>query len=162
MPPPAPPCRKKDGKVDADEIQELFKRLDHRCKRVEIEDMIWEVDEDCDKAVNWEEFQAMYHRCRNDKTGFEPRRMFNVVEFLMNDKNGNGRVSVEEAMQILFLRYGRQKMDDMLNEIFGTADIHSGKELCLTEFLHSLHLLQIKQLKEKPISRGIRGLGGKK
>ena len=35
----------------------------------EIEDMIWEVDDDCDKCVNWPEFQAMYHRCRNDKTG---------------------------------------------------------------------------------------------
>ena len=31
--------------------------------------MIWEVDDDCDKCVNWPEFQAMYHRCRNDKTG---------------------------------------------------------------------------------------------
>ena len=35
----------------------------------DIEDMIWEVDDDCDKCVNWPEFQAMYHRCRNDKTG---------------------------------------------------------------------------------------------
>ena len=31
--------------------------------------MIWEVDEDCDQAVNWEEFQAMYHRCNNDQAG---------------------------------------------------------------------------------------------
>lgn len=35
----------------------------------EIEDMIWEVDEDCDQRVNWEEFQGMYERCRDDKTG---------------------------------------------------------------------------------------------
>lgn len=35
----------------------------------DIEDMIWEVDDDYDKCVNWPEFQAMYHRCRNDKTG---------------------------------------------------------------------------------------------
>ena len=31
--------------------------------------MIWEVDDDCDKRVNWNEFQAMFMRCRNDKTG---------------------------------------------------------------------------------------------
>jgi hypothetical protein len=31
--------------------------------------MIWEVDEDCDRAVKWPEFQQMYHRCRHDKTG---------------------------------------------------------------------------------------------
>lgn len=37
--------------------------------QTEIEDMIWEVDEDCDQGLNWAEFQAMYHRCNNDKTG---------------------------------------------------------------------------------------------
>ncbi len=31
--------------------------------------MIWEVDEDCDQCLTWNEFQAMYHRCNNDKTG---------------------------------------------------------------------------------------------
>ena len=31
--------------------------------------MIWEVDEDCDQALTWPEFQAMYQRCRNDQTG---------------------------------------------------------------------------------------------
>ena len=35
----------------------------------EIADMIWEVDEDCDQAVNWGEFQAMYHRCNHDQAG---------------------------------------------------------------------------------------------
>ena len=35
----------------------------------ELEDMIWEVDEDCDQCLTWNEFQAMYHRCNNDKTG---------------------------------------------------------------------------------------------
>ena len=34
-----------------------------------IADMIWEVDEDCDQAVNWAEFQAMYHRCNHDQAG---------------------------------------------------------------------------------------------
>lgn len=118
---------KKDGKVDSEELAALFTQLGHKCKKNEIEDMIWEVDEDCDKCVNWDEFQAMYHRCRSDKTGYEPRRLFNVVEFLMNDKDESGKVSVEEAMSIIFLRYGRQKLDNMLEEIFGTSDIHSGK-----------------------------------
>lgn len=31
--------------------------------------MIWEIDEDCDQAVNWQEFQAMYSRCSNDQAG---------------------------------------------------------------------------------------------
>ena len=40
----------------------------------ELEDMIWEVDEDCDQCLTWNEFQAMYHRCNNDKTGKRTKR----------------------------------------------------------------------------------------
>ena len=119
--------------------------------QTEIEDMIWEVDEDCDQGLNWAEFQAMYHRCNNDKTGgqhaalacqagnkstldlkvelyagYEPRRLFNVVQFVMNDKEGSGNVSLEGAMQILYLRYGRGLLDAQLEEIFGTSDLNSG------------------------------------
>ena len=111
--------------------------------------MIWEVDDDCDKCVNWPEVQAMYHRCRNDKTGYEPRRLYNVVEFLVNDKDDSGSVSVEEATQILYLRHGRQLLDSQLEEIFGTSDQNSSKDLSLTEFLHSLNGIHAKQLKSK-------------
>ena len=111
----------------------------------EVEDMIWEVDEDCDGAVDWNEFQAMYHRCRSDRVGREPRRLFNLTEFVMNDKSFSGRVSLEEAMQILYLRYGRDLMDAQLEDIFGTSDLNSGKTLRLTEFLDSLHANQVRQ-----------------
>lgn len=39
----------------------------------EIEQMIWEVDEDLDEHVNYYEFQLMYKRCIYDKAGLEPR-----------------------------------------------------------------------------------------
>lgn len=39
-------------------------------------------------------------RGRDDKTGYEPRGLFNVVEFVMNDKKGNGFITLEEAMQV--------------------------------------------------------------
>ena len=62
-------------------------------------------------------------------TGYEPRRLFNVVQFVMNDKEGSGNVSLEGAMQILYLRYGRGLLDAQLEEIFGTSDLNSG--MCL-------------------------------
>lgn len=61
--------------------------------------------------------------------GYEPRRLFNVVQFVMNDKEGSGNVSLEGAMQILYLRYGRGLLDAQLEEIFGTSDLNSGKSL---------------------------------
>lgn len=78
-------------------------------------------------------------------TGYEPRRLFNVVEFVMNDKDGSGEVSLEEAMQIMYLRYGRSLLDSQLEEIFGTSDLNSGITLSLTDFLRSLHANQVKQ-----------------
>mmetsp|Transcript_33345 Transcript_33345/g.40313 ORF Transcript_33345/g.40313 Transcript_33345/m.40313 type:complete len:188 (-) Transcript_33345:676-1239(-) len=140
---------KGDGKIDSEELNKYFTQMGYKAKKMDVEDMIWEVDEDCDKCVSWPEFQAMYHRCRNDKTGYEPRRLFNVVEFIMNDKDDSGTVSVEEAMQILYLRYGKGLLDSQLEEIFGTSDTNSGKDLTLSEFLHSLNMSQVKQLRSK-------------
>lgn len=67
----------------------------------------------------------------------------------MNDKENRGKVSLEEAMQIMYLRYGRVLLDSQLEQIFGTSDINSGKTLTLTEFLTSLHISQVKQLSVK-------------
>ena len=140
---------KGDHKIDLEELTHVILNLGYKPQKGEVEDMIWEVDEDCDKAVNWAEFQGMYHRCREDKTGYEPRRLFNVVEFVMQDKDNSGKVSLDEAMQIIWDRYGKERFDEQLEELFGTSDLNSGKELSLSEFLHSLHATQIKQLSQK-------------
>jgi len=49
----------------------------------------------------------------------EPRNLFNLVQFLMYDKDFTGKISVEQTLQILFVRFGRGKLDDEIREIFG-------------------------------------------
>lgn len=71
----------------------------------------------------------------------------------MNDKEGKGTVSLEETMQIMYLRYGRQLLDAHLEEIFGTSDLNSGRTLTLSQFLHSLHVSQIRQLNTRRTAR---------
>ena len=61
---PPPSLRHADrGKAgNFKELNDQLIKLDYRAKRVEVEDMIWEVDEDCDHAVSWDEFKLMFHR----------------------------------------------------------------------------------------------------
>ena len=126
--------KNKDGKIDFKELDEQLVKLDYRAKRVEVEDMIWEVDEDCDHMVSWEEFKLMFHRCRSDKTGLEPRKLFNVVEFMMHDKDSSGTIDMDECMEILFRRFGKDQLEARVND-FMTHDINSDKEISFSEFL---------------------------
>ena len=127
--------KKSDGKIDVDELWTHLKFLGYKCKRAECEDMIWEVDEDCDRCVNWEEFKTMFYRVRHDKSGWEPRRLFNVVEFMMHDKDQSGSIDMDECMEILFRRFGKEQLEARVNE-FMTNDEDADKEISFTEFLH--------------------------
>lgn len=46
-------------------------------------------------------------------------------------------------MQILYLRHGRENLDEHLEALFGTSDLNSGKILNLRDFLTALHNHQV-------------------
>merc|ERR1711964_632549 len=74
-----------------------------------------------------------YQRCISDPTGMEPRNLYNLVQFLMYDKHFQGKISVEQTLQILFVRYGREKLDSEIAEIFGEEQkLPDGQEKCIT------------------------------
>lgn len=50
----------------------------------------------------------MFYRVRDDQTGCEPRKLFNLVDFLMLDKNHSGAVDQDECMTVLWARYGKE------------------------------------------------------
>ena len=93
-----------------------------RPSKSEVEQIIWEVDDDLDGKVSKAEYQTMYKRCISDKDDLEPRKMFNLVQFLMYDKTFKGRVTVEETLQILFVRHGRKNLDEEIKAIFGEEE----------------------------------------
>ncbi len=59
-----------------------------------------------------DEFEKMYKRCIDDESGLEPRKLYNLVVFLMYDKKFKGKITVEDTLQILYVRYGREQLDD--------------------------------------------------
>lgn len=64
----------------------------------------------------------MYKRCISDNLDLEPRQLYNLVTFLMYDKDFRGRVTIEETLQILFVRHGRKNLDEEIKAIFGEEE----------------------------------------
>jgi Ca2+-binding EF-hand superfamily protein len=104
--------------------------------------IIWEVDDDLDGYVSKEEFITMYKRCISDKTDLEPRKLFNLVQFLMYDKDNQKKVTIEETLQILFVRHGRAKLDDEIKAIFGEDEKNpdgSEKAITYSEYVEKIN-----------------------
>ena len=96
-----------DNHIDCDELLQELEFLGHSLRPSEAALTIWEVDDDADGQVDWEEFKNMFYRIRDDQSGYEPRKMFNLVEFIMHDKNHTGGIDLDEAITILYQRYGK-------------------------------------------------------
>ena len=127
--------KKCDKKIDSEELYEYLRFLGFRCNMTNVKDLIWEVDEDSDGCLSWQEFKNMFYRVRNDKTGWEPRQLYNVVEFMMHDKDCSGTIDMEECMEILFRRFGKEQLEAKVNEFFG-QDEDGDNEVTFTEFLN--------------------------
>ena len=147
--------RNKVGKIGFKELNDQLVKLDYRATRVEVEDMIWEVDEDCDHHVSWDEFKLMFHRCRNDRTGLEPRKLFNVVEFMMHDKDSSGTIDMDECMEILFRRFGKEQLEERTNEFF-KHDTDGDNAISFAEFQK-----QMQSIRPKRNATGGKGSGTK-
>ena len=108
-------------KIHPRDLQQALAFLGKHAEKKEIDDMIWEVDENLDGCVDWTEFSLMFRRNITDKSGLEPTQLFNVVQFLMYDKDFSGEVSVDETMHMLFSRYGKQRLEAEMKALFGSS-----------------------------------------
>lgn len=64
----------------------------------------------------------MYKRCIFDKTGLEPKQLFYLVEFLMYDKQERNLITVEDTLELLYVKtknYGKSTWKEEIESIFG-------------------------------------------
>jgi len=109
-----------DHKISFDDIEAVLLSLgiNNPQKRI-IDQMIWEADELADEVICWDEFQLLYRRNLDDTMGNEPSSFFRLVEFLSFDQSRKGFIIEDDCMEILFVRYGGNKLESELKFIFG-------------------------------------------
>mmetsp|Transcript_14825 Transcript_14825/g.27437 ORF Transcript_14825/g.27437 Transcript_14825/m.27437 type:complete len:191 (+) Transcript_14825:49-621(+) len=117
----------------AAEVAKVLRELNSNLSKTEVQLMVWEVDEDLDGYVSRQEFETMYKRCVSDQTGLEPRKLFNLVRFLMYDQDFKGRITVEETLQLLYVRYGMEHLESEIRALFGANEkTEDGTEKSIT------------------------------
>jgi hypothetical protein len=75
-----------------------------------------------DKSIDTIELEKMYRRCSRDKEWLEPRKLFNLVQFLMFLSDFQKRdITSEDTLQLLFIRHqsNRDELDESVKAIFG-------------------------------------------
>ena len=139
---------KTEKKISINDVFAMVKTLKAKFTLNDVEDAVWEVDEDLDECISWNEMKLMYTRNLMDKSGLEPSKMFNLTQFLIYDKNENNRVSVDETMNMLYARYGRKssKMEMKLKELFGANMLETGREggeITFQQFVNAVDKVQL-------------------
>jgi hypothetical protein len=80
---------------------------------------------------------------RATQAGLEPRRLFDLAEFLMHDKDGSGKVPIDEVMEITFKRYGKSALEERTHEFFSSAA--GDNEVSYAEFQRQMLAYSVKK-----------------
>jgi Ca2+-binding EF-hand superfamily protein len=108
-----------DHHITVEDIDVILRQLGAPRTTKELEYMIWEVDENLDGEIDFEEFQLTYYRNIIDTSGSEPCFFFHLLEYLTFDGNHKGYIIEDDCMEILFARHGSQKLESELRFLFG-------------------------------------------
>ena len=109
---------RKDGVVTIDEIYGCTKLLGGSLTLAEVADLVWEIDDHLEGRLTWDSFLTAYYRCRENRTGYEPRGFLYLVEFLLMDRDFSGSVNVDEAMAVLYQRHGKTDLEELTRHFF--------------------------------------------
>lgn len=130
-----------ENRISLKDLEAITKKLGAVLSKRHLEHMIWEVDEDTDGAINWDEVQLAYYRNINDTSQSEPSSFFQLLEFITFDEQHKGYITEDDCMEMLFERYGSGKLEKQLHAIFGNVNSSSqGGDGCLnlSGFLDSM------------------------
>ena len=137
-------------------LRKTIRNLCDEYAKDEIEQMIWEVDENSDGYVSEKEFTNMYKKCIVDEKEEEAKKLFYLVQFLMYDKENKHYITVEDTLEILCAR-NQAQMDANIDAIFDieVKDPKTGKvkkmkkeQMTYLEYADRMHKISMKRRNE--------------
>lgn len=117
-----------DGYIDTDELFEAQKRIGGKLSKQEVRDVIWEVDDNMTGRLSMNDYLTTYKRSHLDESGFEPKRFWSIVEFLLMDRDCSGEISLDEAMTTIFERQGADDLANVTKQFFEAAGVGAGED----------------------------------
>ena len=143
-----PPKKKFSKKA----LRKVIRTLCDEFAKDELDNMIWEVDENLDGYVSEDEFENMYKKCITDEKEEEGKKLFYLSQFLMYDKDEKHEITVEDTLEILCARY-QNNVDSVLDDIFdiekkdenGKVRKVKREKISFLEYSQRMHELSMKQ-----------------
>ena len=104
-----------------------------------------------DKCINKEEFINMYKRCVTDTECIEPKKLFNLTQFLMFDKGFKGYIIEEDSLELMINRYKNgPEVVEKLAKIFPRND-NSDEDVKITypEYLKTVNAISLEERRKR-------------
>ena len=136
-------------------LRKIIRKLCHEFAKDELDNMIWEVDENLDGYVSEKEFENMYKKCITDEKEEEGKKLFYLAQFLMYDKDEKHEITVEDTLEILCARH-QSNVDAALDAIFdietkdekGKVKRIKRETISFLEYAQRMHELSMKKRNE--------------
>ena len=103
-------------------LRKVIRKFCNEFAKDELDNMIWEVDENLDGYISEDEFENMYKKCITDENEEEGKKLFYLTQFLMYDKDEKHEICVEDTLEILCARH-QNNVDQALDAIFDIEKI---------------------------------------
>ncbi len=136
-------------------LRKVIRTLCNEFAKDELDNMIWEVDENLDGYVSETEFENMYKKCITDEKEEEGKKLFYLAQFLMYDKDEKHEITVEDTLEILCARH-QSNVDAALDAIFdiekkdenGKVRKVKRETISFLEYSQRMHELSMKKRNE--------------
>ena len=136
-------------------LRKVIRTLCNEFAKDELDNMIWEVDENLDGYVSETEFENIYKKCITDEKEEEGKKLFYLTQFLMYDKDEKHEITVEDTLEILCARH-QNNVDAALDAIFdiekkdekGKVRRVKRETISFLEYAQRMHELSMKKRNE--------------